>query len=166
MASAENNLLLRLHKWSWRQDENFLTEAFAHLLQHLLIHEPEAAVRVLKELTNGFPTLEAGEARSVEVRTQVFSAEGTPDLQLRTLNQVALLEVKSESDVNPEQLKRYRELLRRSGVPSTLILLTRYPVTPADPREHADFNVRWYQVAEWLERERNSYTFEAVGTIS
>ena len=31
MASSSDNLLLRLHKWAKRQDENFQTEAFAHL---------------------------------------------------------------------------------------------------------------------------------------
>jgi hypothetical protein len=158
----ENNLLLRLHKWAWRQDENFLTEAFAHLLQHLLIDEPEAAVRILQSITNGFLALCPGEARSVEVRTQVFTVEGTPDLQLRTSKQIALLEVKSEADAHPEQLKRYRKLLRDSGLPSALVLLTRYPVTLGEQDERPDAIIRWYQVAEWLELERNRYAFKPV----
>jgi hypothetical protein len=155
MASVENNLLLRLHKWAWRQDENFLTEAFAHLLQHLLNDEPEAAVRILQFMTKDFLVLSPAEARSVEVRTQVFTVEGTPDLQLRTSKQTALLEVKSESDADPEQLKRYRKLLRDSGLPSRLILLTRYPVNLGEHDEQPDTLIRWYEVAEWLEQERD-----------
>jgi hypothetical protein len=79
-----NNLLLRLHKWAWRQDENFLTEAFAHLLVHLLENEPEAGLGLLKALTGGVLDLPPIEARGVEVRTHVTSSEGTPDLELRS----------------------------------------------------------------------------------
>lgn len=154
MPSAENNLLLRLHKWARRQDENFLTEAFAHLLQHLLIHEPEAAVCLLKDITD-FLTLSPKEALAVEVRTQVVTADGTHDLHLRTSKQLALLEIKSESQANPEQLKRYRKWLRERDLPSRLILLTRYPVNLADHDEQPDTLIRWYKVAEWIERERD-----------
>jgi hypothetical protein len=35
MASPANNLFLRLHKWTWRQDENFLTESLAVVLEQL-----------------------------------------------------------------------------------------------------------------------------------
>ncbi len=70
MASPENNLLVRLHKWARRQDENFLTETFAHLLLHLLWEEPEAAVNLLQVVTAGFLVIPVRESRAVEVRTQ------------------------------------------------------------------------------------------------
>lgn len=135
MASADDNLLLRLHKWAWRQDENFLTEAFAHLLQHLLSHEPEAAVGLLHSLTRGFLDLCPAEARSVEVRTQVFTAEGTPDLQLRTSKQTALLEVKCESDADPglSRLKSWshKDLFKVALIPSCGETFGCYPATIA-----------------------------------
>jgi hypothetical protein len=163
MPSPENNLLLRLHKWAWRQDENFLTETLAHLLQYLLEHEPQAAVNLLRSLTEGFFDLRFEEARTVVVRTQVFTTEGTPDLQLSTASKRALVEVKSESDVREDQLSRYRKLLRDSVVPDTrLILLTRAPVDLGELRERPDVHVRWYQVAEWLEQERSRYAFQDV----
>jgi hypothetical protein len=163
MEPPGNNLLLRLHKWAWRQDENFLTEVLGHLLQHLLDHEPEAGVRVLQLLTGGFLAPRPEEARLVEVRTQVFSSEGTPDLELRTSKQLAYVEVKSESEVSEDQLVRYRRLLRDSGVPATaLVLLTRYPVTLSDPAAQPDTFVRWYQMADWLDQERHRYAFQAV----
>jgi hypothetical protein len=162
MVSPENNLLVRLHKGAWRQDENFLTEALAHLLRHLLENEPQAAANLLGYLTEGFFALGYEEARGVEVRTQTFTAEGTPDLQLRAGEQLAILEVKSESDVREEQLSRYRDLLRDSGTPSTaLVLLTRYPVTLSEGKERPK-HVRWYQVAEWLDQERSRYQFQPV----
>lgn len=39
MSSAENNLFSALWKWAARDDENFITEAFAYVLRHLLEHE-------------------------------------------------------------------------------------------------------------------------------
>jgi hypothetical protein len=163
MRSPQNNLLLKLHKWAWRQDENFLTEALAHLLQHLLDQEPEAAVRLLHAMTGGLLTLRAEHARLVEVRTQIVSGEGTPDLELRTATQLVYLEVKSEAEVGTGQLARYRRLLRESGLASTaLVLLTRYPVTLGDESEKPDVLIRWFQVAEWLEHERQRYAFRPV----
>ena len=41
MASPSNNLFLRLHKWAVRQDENFLTESLAVVLEQLLVLAPE-----------------------------------------------------------------------------------------------------------------------------
>lgn len=35
----ENNLLVELYRWTWRLDENFTTDASAHLLRHLLAEE-------------------------------------------------------------------------------------------------------------------------------
>jgi hypothetical protein len=165
MPERENNLLLRLHKWAWRQDENFLTETLAHLLQHLLDHEPEAAVSLVSRLTGGRLNLPAREAKSLEVSTQVFTAEGTPDLKLRTADCLALVEVKSESEVKPDQLRRYLKLLQDSGLESgrtALVLLTRYPVALAEPDPQRLVFVRWYQVAEWLEHEKSRYAFQAV----
>ena len=33
---SDNNLLIYLHRWASSQDENFTTEAFVHLLKHLI----------------------------------------------------------------------------------------------------------------------------------
>ena len=52
MAAFQNNLLVRLHKWAFRQDENFLTETFAYVLEYLCEHEPEAASDIIFRLTN------------------------------------------------------------------------------------------------------------------
>src|SRR5213082_1993494 len=101
--SPRNNLLLLLHKWARRQDENFLTEAFAHLLQHLLDEEPEAAVGFLESLTGGFLRVKAAEARHVALRTQIILSEGRPDLEIRTIEQLVYVEVKSESAADPAQ---------------------------------------------------------------
>lgn len=45
------NIFARLHKWATRQDENFLTESLAILLEHLLILAPAVATRLIRRLT-------------------------------------------------------------------------------------------------------------------
>ena len=57
MVTQDNNLLVNLHKWASKQDENFTTEAFVFLLNYLLDHEPEIAVNVLRKMTDGFLSL-------------------------------------------------------------------------------------------------------------
>ncbi|MGB6848664.1 MAG: hypothetical protein WBG05_10740, partial [Thermoanaerobaculia bacterium] len=68
--NADNNLLVELHRWAWRQDENFTTEAFAHLLRHLLSEQPEAGLDLLELLIGSQGKISATEASSVSIRTQ------------------------------------------------------------------------------------------------
>lgn len=158
-----NNLLVKLHKWAVRQDENFLTESFAHLLQHLLDHEPVAAVQLAARLTGGLIQLPPEHARQLELRTQVVADEGRPDLELRTADQLAVVEVKSESPPNADQLSRYQQRLRLSGMKATtLVLLTRYPAVLEEGAAQPDLFLRWYQVADWIDQESKRYTFQAV----
>jgi len=160
--SPQNNLLVRLHKWASRQDENFVTEAFAHLIQHLIEEEPQAASGLLRSITNGFLGSNIAETRSVTVRTQIITGEGTPDLALFALDKLVYLEIKVESEATERQLRRYRELLSNSSYSETrLILLTRHVVSIESPE--ADYShIRWHQIADWLENERLQYTFKTV----
>ena len=145
---AEDNLLVALHRWASSQDENFITEAFAHLLRHLLSHEPRVGVELLRFLTKGRLRVTEDEAAKVAVTTQVETAEGTPDIELRTPDHLACVEVKVESGLGPRQLERYRRILNGSGVANTtLVLLTRYPVETDEKPDHA---LLWYAVAENL----------------
>src|SRR5947209_10065165 len=162
MVDPQSNLLVRLHKWAHRQDENFLTESFAYVLQYLIEEEPQAASGLFRSLTDGFLNLQPVEVRAVTVRTQIVTGEGTPDLALRSADRLAFIEVKSESAASSAQLEKYRKLLDESGVLHTrLVLLTRHLVD-LDPANLVGVHcVRWYQVADWLEAERVQYTFKA-----
>jgi len=84
MASPANNLFLRLHKWASRQDENFLTEALAVVLEQLLVLAPVIGVGLVRRLTGGFIDLPAEQASAIEIRTQVDAATGRPDLVIRS----------------------------------------------------------------------------------
>lgn len=43
--AGTSNLFTRLYKWATRQDENFLTDSLAVVLEHLLILAPDVGTR-------------------------------------------------------------------------------------------------------------------------
>jgi hypothetical protein len=148
------NLFLRLHKWAWRQDENFLTESLAVILELLLERVPEVGARLVRVLTNGFISVDAGSIELLEIRTQVVTAEGRPDLEIRMPDRLAVLEVKAESGLQRGQLEGYREYLRTNGFAQTrLVLLTKYPPVFPEDAEQPDVLLRWFEVVDAIENE-------------
>jgi hypothetical protein len=62
--------------------------------------------------------------------------------------------VKAESELRTGQLEGYRDSLGKCGVEETrLILLTRYPEEFRPEAERPDMEIRWFEVAGWLEDE-------------
>ena len=114
-------------------------------------------------MTGNFLKIRPEEARLVEVRPQLPLADGTPDLEIRTPNQLVYVEVKSESNVRFDQLSLYQQLLQRSGFSSVLlVLLTRYPPTAA-PQECKPLKcIRWHEVADWLEFDPHRHSFKPI----
>jgi PD-(D/E)XK nuclease superfamily len=151
--TKRDNLLVSLHKRVDRQDENFLTDVYAHLLRHLRDHVPEVASGLLRELTGTRLNCSVGELHGLQISTQVITKKGTLDLEIRTADHLVCVEVKKESGLGDDQMSRYREHLDDSGVSNTtLVLLTKYLVNPAK-KEQPDVFRRWYQVAAWIEAE-------------
>jgi hypothetical protein len=154
MSSAQPNLFLRLHKWATRQDENYLTESLAVVLESLLILAPAVGTRLVACLTGEFIVVSPDAASAIEIRPQVETGEGRPDLEIRIPNRLVWIEVKAESELRTGQLEGYRVLLRESGVQETrLILLTRYAESFAAEDARPDQEVRWFELAEWFESE-------------
>ncbi len=154
MEAAENNLFLRLHKWASRQDENFCTEALALVLSHLQTGQPAVCARLLEAVTEGFLVVPPDKVVEIDVRTQVETTEGRPDLEIRWADCLVVIEVKVESELRKGQLEGYRVFLRESGRARTqLVLLTQYPQAFEPSDEKPDLTIRWHQVAEWLDRE-------------
>jgi hypothetical protein len=150
----EPNLFSRLHKGAFRQDENFLTEALAVVLEQLLILAPGVGTRLIKGLTGGFIDLPPGDAGSIEIRTQVETGQGRPDLEIASPHLLVWIEVKAESVLRAGQLEGYRLLLGQSAIEETrLVLLTRHPEVYASGAERPDLELRWFEVADWLESE-------------
>ena len=113
----DNNLLVELHRWAWRQDENFTTDAFAHLLRHLLTEQPAAGVELLTRLIGGAIEIPLSVADSVAIRTQKPTEEnGIPDVRISGSGFLVLIEVKVGAEVDLEQLKGYLAELDQFGV--------------------------------------------------
>src|SRR5271165_4424997 len=99
MAAPANNLFLRLHKWAWRQDENFLTESLAIVLEQLLALAPAVGTRLVARLTAGLIRLAPEDAGAIQVRTQVETGQGRPDLEISVPHRLVWIEVKAESEL-------------------------------------------------------------------
>jgi hypothetical protein len=153
MIDHENNLLINLHRWAFRQDENFTTESFVHLLNHLLTDKPQIAIQILRKLTENFLRLEVPEVANVQIITQAITDLGRPDIEISVDNYLVYIEVKVESEINENQLKRYSNVLKGfKDKEAKLIVLSKYPIS-SDLKIKPDLAVRWYQVADWLEKE-------------
>jgi hypothetical protein len=156
METQENNLLINLHRWAFRQDENFTTESFVHLLNHLIMDEPKIATKILRKLTGDFLKLKVRETSNVRIITQPITDSGKPDIEISVGRFVFFIEVKVESETNENQLKRYKNALKGFKDKETkLIFLSKYPIS-SDLKFKPDLAVRWYQVGDWLERELRS----------
>ncbi len=159
------NIFARLHKWARRQDENFLTESLAVVLEQLLILAPEVGVRLVSQLTGGFIGVISENASVIEIHTQIETGQGRPDLEISSKDRLVWIEVKAESPLRSGQLEGYRVLLGESGVEQTrLILLTQYPEVFQENEARPDLEIRWFEFADWL--ESNVLEVEAVNEIA
>jgi hypothetical protein len=148
------NVFARLHKWATRQDENFLTESLAVVLEQLLILAPAVGTQLVNRLTGGFIDVSPAEAHVIELQPQLDTGAGRPDLQVRAPERLVWIEVKAEAELRTGQLEGYRVLLGESGVEHTrLVLLTRYPESYSQEDARPDLEVRWFEVADWLDSE-------------
>jgi hypothetical protein len=154
-----NNLLVELHRWAWRQDENFTTEAFAHLTRHLLAEEPVIGVELLEKVIGSARDIPPSDASSIGIRTQKpTEGHGIPDVRISGPAFLVLIEVKVGADVGLGQLEAYLEELQQSGEDFTqLVLLTPYLPVLSEELEERVNPVRWHEVAAWVESmlERN-----------
>jgi PD-(D/E)XK nuclease superfamily protein len=149
---GHNNLFTNLSKWAIRQNENFTTEILVYLINYLLVEEPVVASKLLCQITDGFldgTTL----PDKIKITTQTVIDEGRPDIEISTDDHVVYIEVKIDSALGEDQLKRYRNALDSlSNKKTSLIYLSRYPFD-SDENGKPDVMVRWYQIADWISHE-------------
>jgi hypothetical protein len=159
MKEREENILFRLHKWAIRQDENFTSEAFAHLLWYLLRHEPNSGCRLLANITKDRVILAPNSANNVSVVMQGNVEGHHPDIIIETnADEVVCIEAKVESPVQEKQLANYHNDLKtyKPGFHTTLVLLTRYPFVIDTLKSKPNVQIYWYQIADWLQAESDA----------
>jgi len=145
-----NYMLPALHRLASGQDENFITEAFAFVMKFLIVNEPAAATLLLNYVTNGFLSTTNKDIQTVDVKTQVSTALGRPDLVLSTDDCLVYIEIKVDASFGDCQLSRYRDQLQMSGASNTmLVAITRYPITKQQKCLPPDHSLRWHHIADF-----------------
>jgi hypothetical protein len=147
-----HDLLVKLYRWAHHQGENFTTEAFAHLLEHLIDNQPEAALEVLSWLTAGRCALTTADTERLQVQTQFWTKDhGVQDLRLLGSDLDIIVEVKLDEKLTSAQVEAYRAELEREGkARRVLVALTGKP-----PFERLPDDVvqrLWCDLGEQLEK--------------
>ncbi len=164
---TDSNLLVRLHRYAKGLDENFLTEAFAHLLEYLRDAEPELFRNVVQLLVadsdRHVPQLAGAEPALWTIETQVTIEHDRPDLVLKRKKGegaegvLILVECKLRAEASASQLKRYRDqlnaALRLSPVLKTALVLLTSDVIEKRVVELADRSLRWQDMGALLESQ-------------
>jgi len=146
-----DNIFSALAKYSSSADENYLTEAFVFLINSLLLGDRPVGLEILTRLcvVNDEFSFDTNEA--ISVSAQETTEQGIPDIKVSSPDKLIYIEVKDYSDVKPEQLKRYKQVLESSDVAiKRLILLTRFPVDFEEHQGIPDKHIRWFEVYNWL----------------
>ena len=150
MRQDSTNLLVTLSKWASGHQENFLTDAFVHLMNYLAQNQPEVFSTLIRTMTGNLISPDADTARLFTIASQVSTEEGTPDIELKSPDSYALIEVKDESPVNAEQIERYSRLItENTSNAKCLVLLTRNQSQPLTQTVYFKA-VRWTQITEFL----------------
>lgn len=151
MAGPTRNVFSSLNRYAHRQEENFLTESLAYILEVLLLREPLSLQHIFNLLAGLDVTIDQQELRII---TQESTETGRPDLVLEQIKEFTVfVEIKHDSPLGVEQLEHYlEELTLRPGAYHQLVLLTRsrhsMRQTSLDPQEYR--LVCWYQIAGLL----------------
>ena len=117
--TQDNNLLSKLHRYCHRQDENFITESFVHLLVHLIESEPTIGITLLNKLSSNKLRWSKKESKRISIQSQIKTDEGIPDIEIRSIDKLMYIEVKVESDFSHNQIKRYKNVLKKSDCAKT-----------------------------------------------
>jgi len=143
------NIFSRLYRWSYRQGENFTTDAFAGLIGLLAQEDATAAIGFVSWLCFGDQQFTL--CTVPKITTQATTDEGTPDMTIKSQEILVFVEVKVGSGFGETQVERYCRLLQSEGGcrRKRLVLLT---VGRADDVSNTDVRcLRWHEVADRLQ---------------
>lgn len=146
-----DNIFSALAKYNSATYENYLTESFVFVINTLLQQERSIGIEVLNQLCGIDSESSFNVDEDVSISTQEVTEQGTPDIKASSANKLIYIEVKHDSAVDPEQLKRYKKDLESSSVAlKQLILLTKFPVDFNEHQGIPDKHIRWFEVYNWL----------------
>jgi hypothetical protein len=153
----ENNLLTKLQKWAVHQEENFVTESFVHLLLHVIKYEPAIALKILDKVSGSKLCINSSQIQHVRVRTQPYTQQGRPDIEIRYHDFLLFVEVKINSDFGKNQLNQYKKELSKSGMASTVLTtITKYPFVSYKNAflKKPNIDIRWHEISDLIYMEK------------
>ena len=149
-----NKLFSSLSRYAFRQEENFLTESLVYLLNLILEREKAIAVDILANLCGSKVADWFDESATISITTQFTVDEGRPDIAIEvSADKLVFIEVKHDSSLGDEQLKRYYSHLKNLSSKATrLVLLTRsrHSVQETSLDRYLFHHVCWYEISGWL----------------
>ncbi len=151
--NTRNNIFSALSRYSLASEENYLTEAFVFVLNHLLDKERKVGIGILTHLclNANEPSFDPNE--TIYVLTQKSTEIGRPDIEISSSNKLIYVEVKHDSGLGETQLERYTDLLKSSNATiKHVILLTRFAVDFDEQQAKPHKHVRWYEIHNWLSK--------------
>ena len=91
--------MVPLHNLASSQDENFLTEVFAYILNFFVRHEKTSAIQIMNLITDGKFCPSATDLNSIDITTQISTTEGRPDIKIETKTHLIYIEPESRANV-------------------------------------------------------------------
>ena len=148
---SDVNIFSALAKYNSAIDENYLTEAFAFLINSLLAKERTISLEILTKLCARNNEFTFDNDENISVLTQVATEQGTPDIMVSSLNKLIYIEVKHDSSLGYQQLECYKKALDSSPASiKHVILLTRFAIDFTEHEEKPYKHVRWFEIYNWL----------------
>jgi hypothetical protein len=145
------NIFLALAKYNSARDENYLTEALVFLINSLLSREHSIGLEILTKLCVKHDEFSFSTGEIISVTTQETTEQGRPDIKVASPDKLIYIEVKHDSTLGPQQLKRYEKALESSTASiKHIVLLTRFAVDFEERKERPYKHIRWYEVYNWL----------------
>lgn len=146
----DSNLLICLKRLASGQDENFTTDALAHLLRHLAEAAPSSAAKLISYMSDDKVQPLREELASTSIKTRIpWRPHGEPDVSIQADDFLFLVEVKVSSPVDQNQLNSYLKILDADQRPrKQLTLLALSPTSTEVPT--GVYLVRWFDLSESL----------------
>lgn len=149
--ALKKNIFSILSKYNSANNENYLTESLAFILENLLSKDRSCGVEFLNRLCMRDGESNFNNDEVISISTQESTEKGRPDIKISSPDKLIYIEIKGDSILSPLQLERYREVLdsKREKF-KQLILLTRFLIDFNEHEEKPDKHIRWFEVYDWL----------------
>lgn len=149
------NIFSALSKYNSAKNENYLTEAFVFILNHLLQNDRPLCLPILEILCVNNDEYSFGIDEEISITTQETTEFGRPDIQILTPDKLIYIEVKHDSGLGDKQLDNYNQALIKYGLNKTitrLIFLSRFPSDLPESSEKPNKHVHWYEIYNILSK--------------